>query len=298
MSRLIVASVIAGLLAAWTLTCVAADKPPRTVIEDTYIIAPRTIGEYALVKTVDYAAQGDMMAGVGLRYHDTLMPAMVADLYIYPAGDNESLDHAERTFRDSVKQAAKLGAYSDVRWGTPRDIDAPEHDGNAWHGRAIPMQVHRDGAEFASNTYLFHRGLYNYKLRADVPAQQAGALSPAADAMLRAVLGHLQVVSTGSCGRQMKIVALEAGAAAPEGYTDGVSADGWSLAINEAELKETSDAKPEDSPLVRRMVVAVQRQIEGGCTATPFEPQAGDDATLIKLHYPAGFWQSAPAPQP
>lgn len=287
---LLAASVLATALAA---AASAAEAPPRAVIEDTYVIAPRLANGYQLVETVNYADKGNPAAGVGLRYRDVALP-LRADLFVYPGGESETPEHAESEFRASVAYAQQRGAYSDVRWGKAEDIDLALPDDTHWRGRVISMQLRLDGTQYVSRTYLFHRGVYDYKLRADLPVDLADRLSTESDGLLRAVLGRLQVVSTGSCGRQMEINVLKAGEATPASYVDGVSADGWSLAINESEVKATDGKAATESPLVRRSLIAAQRQIKAGCTVFPFQPQADDDATIVKLHYPAGFWQSTP----
>jgi len=283
---------------ALAASCQAADKLPRPVIEDTYVLAPRSIGEYALIETVNYGDKGELLAGVALRYRDALLPLMTADIYVYPGGGNETLEHAERTFRDSVKSAAEHGIYSDVSWGESQSYELRQRDGSAWQGRMIPMQVHHKLGEAASRTYLFHHGLYDYKLRVDVPASLAANLPAAADALLRSVLPGVQVVSIGSCGKQMGITVLKGNAAIPAGYVDGVTADGFGIAIRETDLNaaaaSSSAAAPENNAVVKLTLLAAQRQIAHGCTSFPFEPQ-GNDVAVLKLHYPADFWQSSPA---
>ncbi|GAB3781542.1 hypothetical protein [Dyella agri] len=293
-----IVAVAASACLALAAPCLAADKPARPVIEDTYIIAPRSVGEYALVETVNYGEKGELLAGAALRYRDKLLPSMAADIYVYPGGDNETLEHAEQTFRDSVKSAATHGIYSDVRWGEPQGYELQQHDGSAWQGRMIPMQVHHQQDEAASRTYLFHHGLYDYKLRVDVPASEAADLPAAADALLRSVLPAVQVVSVGGCGKQMNIDVMTGTAAAPAGYVDGVAPDGFGIAIRETDLNaaaaSSSKAPPEDNAVVKLTLLAAQRQIAHGCTSFPFEPQ-GDNVAVLKLHYPADFWQSGPA---
>ena len=296
MSR--IAAVAALGCLALAAPCQADDKRARPVIEDTYIVAPRSIGEYALIKTVNYGEKGEPLAGAALRYRDTLLPSMTADIYVYPGGDNETLVQAERTFRDSVKSAAAHGIYSDVRWGEAQNYALQQRDGSAWQGRMIPMQVHHQQGEAASRTYLFHHGLYDYKLRVDVPASQAADLPAAADALLRSVLPAMQVVSVGSCGKQMNINVMTGTDAIPANYVDGVTPDGFGIAIRETDLNATTAsstaAAPENNAVVKLTLLAAQRQVAHGCTSFPFEPQ-GDDVTVLKLHYPADFWQSRPA---
>lgn len=287
---LLAATVFASASAA---AATQTEAPPRAVIEDTYVIAPKMANGYQLVETVNYADKGNPEAGVGLRYRDVALP-LRADLFVYASGASETLEHAESEFRAGVAYAQQRGVYSDVRWGKAEDIDLALPDNTDWRGRVISMQLRHDGTDYVSRTYLFHRGVYDYKLRADLPVSLADRLPSESDGLLRAVLGYLQVVSTGSCGRQMEVNVLKAGDAMPSNYVDGVSADGWSLAINESEVETKAGSKAEESPLVRRSLIAAQRQIKAGCTVFPFAPQADDDSTIVKLHYPADFWQSTP----
>ena len=293
----IVAVAATGCLAV-AASCLAADKPARPVIEDTYVIAPRLIGDYLLTGTVNYGDQGDLIAGVGLRYHDALLP-MTADLYVYPGGGNETIEHAERIFRASVKRAVKLGLYSDVRWGETEDYKLQRSDGEVWQGRMIPMQVHHKEGDAASRTYLFHHDLYDYKLRVDVPASLGAQLPAAADGLLRSVLATLQVVSTGSCGKQLTINVLKGTDGMPPGYKDGVSQDGFGIAIREADLQpattRSTGLTASSKSLLGLTLIAARRQIVHGCTSFPYKPPSGN-VTVLKLHYPANFWVAGPNP--
>jgi hypothetical protein len=293
----IAASFALGCLALASV-CRATEQPARPITEDTYIIAPRLIGEYVLIKTVNYGDQGQLLGGVALRYHDGLLPPMTTDIYVYPGGGNETLEHAERTFRDSVKLAAERGIYSDVRWGEPLNYDLQRRDGSTWQGRMIPMQVHLKQGDSVSRTYLFHHDLYNYKLRLDVPTSLSAELPAAADALVRTVLQAVQVVSTGSCGRKLTINVLKDVETMPAGYVDGVTPDGFGIVIREAELHPSPTTSVGEAPdregIARLTLLAAQRQVAQGCTALPYELPSGN-VTVLKLHYPADFWQSGPA---
>jgi hypothetical protein len=292
----IAASFALGCLALASV-CRATEQPARPIIEDTYIIAPRLIGEYVLIKTVNYGDQGELLAGVALRYHGGL-PSMTTDIYVYPGGDSETLEHAEQTFRGSVKLAAERGVYSEVRWGESLNYDLQRRDGSAWQGRMIPMQVHHKQGDSASRTYLFHHGLYNYKLRLDVLASLSAELPAAADALVRTVLPAVQVVSTGSCGRKVTINVLKGLDAMPAGYVDGVTPDGFGIVIREAELHPSPATSvgeaPDSKGIAGLTLLAAQRQVAQGCTALPYEPPGGN-VTALKLHYSADFWRSGPA---
>lgn len=271
----------------------AADKPGRAVIENTWIIAPKLVSGYTLLQTVDYGDMGQLMAGVELRYHDILAPWMTSDMYVYPAGDNQSLDQADEEFRNSVAEASKLGAYSDVRWGITKPFALERRDGSTWNGRVILMKVRRKGGEYASRTYLFHHGIYDYKARIDMPMADAAGSPSEADAIVRAVLPAVQVISTGSCGKTMTVHVLKPGMTESADFVDGVSQDGFNIQIRESDFKAGA-GNAQSNPLTARTLLAVKRQVASGCTSLPFTPPAGTNATVLKLHFPADFWASKP----
>jgi hypothetical protein len=286
-------------LACLSLSVVHAGgkAPPRAPIEDTYIIAPRHSAEYTLTRTENYADKGDFIDGAGLTYRDALSPALNTDIFIYPAGDSASPETLEAGFRASVKAAEARGVYTVTHWGDSTPYVLHQRDGSEWQGRVVPLRMKLERGEFESRAYLFHHGVYAYKVRIDLPVAQAANLPATADALVRALLPSIQVVSTGSCAKQMSIDVLKATDALPAGYADGVSADGFGIALRETDLaavKAGSTATPENNPVVRLTLLAARRQVAHGCTSFPFEPR-GDDVAVLKLHYPAGFWQSGPA---
>ncbi len=269
----------------------ATEKPKRAVIEDTWIVAPKQLPGYALAGTVNYSEQGQLTAGVAMRYRDALAPQMTTDIYVYPAGDDQSLDRAEREFRDSVALAAKLGAYADVRWRSTESFALKQGDGHTWTGRLITMEVrHKDG-DSASRTYLFHHGIYDYKARIDMPMAAAAGFPAEADALVRAVLPAVQVVSTGSCGKTMTVHVLKPGMPESAGFVDGVSPDGFDIQIRASDFSAGA-ADAQSGPLVARTLLAAKRQVASGCTALPFTPPASANVVVLKLHFPADFWAS------
>ncbi len=290
-----------GMIAAclMALSARASDKPPRAVIEYTYISSPQRVGDYALTKTVNYSDEGNVMAGVGFRYRDPMLPAMTTDIYVYPAGESESIEHAEKNFRATVAMAAQAGAYSDVVWGESVSFQLARPDASAWAGQAINMHMREKDHDVASRTYLFHQGLYDYKVRLDVPAALATELPPAADALVRAVLPRISVVSVGSCGKKETATVLDDGAPMPSGYIDGVSPDGFRIAFQKAELRRPAPAGSPgkavlDSLVERRTALARQHQIASGCTSSPYQPD-GRNMGVLTLHFPADFWATGPA---
>lgn len=277
----------------------AGDKAkPRAPIEDTYVIAPKHSAEYTLTRTENYGEKGDFIDGVGLTYHDALSPALNTDIYIYPVGDNATPETLETGFRASVKAAEARGIYTITHWGDSTPYVLHQHDGSEWQGHIVSLRMKLERGEFESRAYLFHHGVYAYKVRIDLPVAQATDLPATADALVRALLPSIQTVSVGGCDKQMSITVLKGTDAIPANYADGVTADGFGIAIREADLNTTAasstTAAPEDNAIVKLTLLAAQRQVAYGCTSFPFEPQ-GDDVAVLKLHYPAGFWQSGPA---
>lgn len=291
-----------GLLAVCAIgaSCLAwaADPPPRAVIEDTWITAPRILSGYTLREVTNFGEKGEPLGGVGLRYRDALLP-MKADLFIYPVSERQTLDQAEEEFRAGVALATERGLYSDVRWNQDAAYDLPRTDGSIWHGRVLSMQLKLKDGESSSRTYLFHHGLYNYKLRLDIGTQIADELPRAGDAMVRTLLPAVQVVSVGSCGRTLEIHVLDDDNAMPQDFVDGVAPDGYGIALRQSDLDRASAtpaADVNDSPVVALTLLAAQRQIAAGCTSFPYEPPQDAALTSTRLHFPAGFWASGAEP--
>jgi len=271
----------------------AKDRPP---IEDTYIIAPKQSAAYTLTRAENYSQQGGkLLDGVGLTFRDALSPALNTDIFIYPVGGDATLDSLEASFRAGVKYAEERGMYTITQWGDAQPYQLRRPDGSEWDGRIVPLRMKLKTTEVQSRAYLFHRGTYAYKVRIDLPLDQATDLQAAADALVRAVLPSIQVVSVGGCGRDMTINILQKGEAMPADLVDGVSPDGFYVAMPEEELESkdvVADMKA-GKGLVGRMLVANQHQVAYGCTSSDYTPPAdSDEQAVLKLHYPAEFWKT------
>ncbi len=293
---------VAAGFALACLSIIAVDAKekdkPRAPVEDTYIVAPRHSAEYALTRTVNYADQGEIMGGVGLTFRDALSPALNTDIFIYPVGDSATPDVLEAQFRAGVKYAQERGIYTITRWGDTEPYTLRARDGTDWPGRIVPLRVKVKDREIESRAYLFRHGIYAYKVRIDLPTDQAADLPATADALVRALLPLIQVVSVGGCGRDMTIHIIKKGEPMPGGFVDGASPDGFDVAVPEEEL-ETKDVvadMKEGKGLAGRMLVANQHQVTYGCTASDYEPPVeSDDVAVLKLHYPADFWKAGKA---
>lgn len=285
-----------ALVCLLVLTAHAKDKDkPRPPVEDTYIIVPKHSAAYTLTRTVNYADQGQVLEGVGLTFRDALSPALNTDVFIYPVGGDVSLDTLESRFRASVQYAQERGLYTITHWGDAEPYELRARDRSTWQGRIVPLRMKLKKGEAESRAYLFHHGIYAYKVRIDLPADQAADLPATADALVRALLPSIQVVSVGSCGRDMTVNILKKGTPMPEGLVDGVSPDGFYVAIPEDELdsKDIQADLEAGKGLAGRMLVASQHQVAYGCTTSDYQPPAdAEDQAVLKLHYPADFWKT------
>jgi hypothetical protein len=112
------------------------------------------------------------------------------------------------------------------------------------------------------------------------------------------VLPAVQVVSVGSCGRKSVIDVLKSTDSIPSSFVDGVTSDGFGIAIRESELNAAPAASAtgnvSSTSLVGLTLLAAQRQIANGCTQFNYDPPT-DNMVVLKLHYPADFWHSGPA---
>jgi len=278
----------------------AEAKAKRAPVEDTYILVPKHSAEYTLTRSANYGDGNQPAAGVGLSFHDALSPALNTDIFIYPVGGGATVALLEEQFRAGVKYAEQQSLYTVTQWGQATDYTLRQHDGSDWQGRIVPLRMKLKDSEVDSRAYLFHHGIYAYKVRIDLPVGQAADLPAAADALVRALLPSIQVVSVGSCGKEMTINMHKKGEPDPPGYTDGISADGFSIWLGEDELETNGKDVVADlqagKGMLGRMRVAGERQIAYGCTSTQYAPPAAsDELAVLKLHYPADFWTLSPA---
>lgn len=290
------------IAAGFALACLsvfaahAKDKDQsRAPVTDTYIIAPRQAAEYTLARTVNYADKGEILAGIALTFRDALSPELNTDIFIYPVGEDATLDSLETQFRASAKYAQDHGVYTVTHWGDTEPYTLRARNGIDWPGRIVPLRTKVKDREVESRAYLFHHGIYAYKVRIDIPLDQAADLPATADALVRALLPSIQVVSVGSCGREMTVNVFKKGMAMPEGLVDGVSPDGFYVAMPEEELESKdvmADVK-EGKGLAGRLQIANQRQVACGCTIYGYKPPADtDEQAVLTLHYPPHFWES------
>lgn len=287
---------------ASTLACASAhaDQPPahpRPVIENTYVSVPHDIGSYALRGSTNYADKGDPRAGIGMKWTDRNDPALNADLFVYPIGESATDDDMVREFRDGIDQVQRAGLFQRVSWGESETRTVMHADGTPWRGRVLSMTaVLKSGHAVISRTYLFHEGLYAYKLRADLPIERASDLPADANAMAGELLGAVRVVSVGSCGQQLQVRIIKdtdpapATSVADTGAGDPVSADGFAVTIRQSQLESGPKSALQSPAAAKLLEQAAARQVAHGCTALPYDPPA--DMTTLTIHYPADFWRA------
>jgi hypothetical protein len=299
------------IAASFVLACLplcavhAQDNPgakPRVPIEDTYIIVPKYTSEYTLTRSVNHGDEGQLAGGVALTFSDSVAPSLSTDVMIYPIGGSASVATMEAKFRADVSIAEDKGAYTVTQWRESTDYALRRRDGSSWTGRVMSLRMKTEHGEVDSHTYLFHHGIYAYMVRIDMPAGQAGGdLVTVEDTLLRTLMASIQVVSVGSCGRQMSISMRPPGMPVPAGYTDGISPDGFSISVGQEDVEANGREVVADLQSGRgmfgRMRLAAARQIANGCTSTPYAPPAAsDELAVLRLHFPADYWQLTPVP--
>lgn len=278
-----------------------------TVVEDTYIVAPRRVGLLALAQVHNYqdhataqsTPHGDgqqqlarLLSGVQFRYAEVGRPQVFADLYVYPArGGNagRQLRQEMDRFRAAMRLSVRAGLYS--RFVPGRQRTASLHEGDAdWPGLMLPMTVQRDGRMLASRTYLFLHHLYFYKLRIDAPPGDPAGFDRRAARFLRNVVAPVETVSTGSCGYRMQLRVTVPGQPAPAGFSQGVSADGTAMLLSEHAARHAPAAYART--LAAQEHIAALRQARRGCVALGYAPpRSSPDRVVVHLHYPPGLFR-------
>jgi hypothetical protein len=277
---------------------VAADGTPRGVIEDSYVVAAKRLPGASLDQLRNYADDGDLAAGVSLRYRIDKAPWIVADLFVYPAGEgpvDAMLERASKEFLESVDYAQAKGAYSNIWQGSQEPYGIALAGGGSLPGRFLPMTFDSGEDMLASRTYLFYRKLYFYKVRMTTNVEAVESLSDLADGFTRDVVNGVDVVSTGTCGRKFEVEVLPHDQSPPAGYDEGVSADGFHLLMRlpGPEAHEAAYGLQ----LSQRLELAGKRQRALGCTSLDFTPPVEDaDRAVARLHFGRGDWGAAPRP--
>jgi hypothetical protein len=300
-----------GLLVVLALaggSVLAAEPPPphpslltsgkkhQAVIDDSYIIAAKRLPGASLERIKNYADDGDLAAGVSVRYRIDKAPWIVADLFVYPAGEGPAdamLALETKDFRDSVVYAESKGIYTNVWRGSEAPYSIPLADGGTLQGRFLPMAFDSENEMLASRTYLFYRKLYFYKVRMTTGAQAVESLSELADGFTRDVVNGVDVISTGTCGRQLEIEALPHDQSPPSGYDNDVSEDGYRVLMR-LPGPNTGNALY-GLQLSQRLELAAKRQRARGCTSLDFPPPVENERqAVVRLHFGPEDWGATP----
>jgi hypothetical protein len=268
----------------------------RGVVDDTWIIAPKRLPASTLTAVKNYADEGDIAAGVSLRYRIDHAEWIIADVFIYPAGEGDSakmLHQATEDFRESVAYAERQEIYRNVWWGDESPYTASLAGGKKLEGRFLPIVFDAQQDMLTSRTYLFYRKLYYVKIRLTTTVDAVDSLAEKADAFITGLLDGVEIVSAGTCGRTMDVVALQPGESLPGDLPDGVSADGFRMA-----LKLTRAGTPAyGAQMAKAMALASKRQLAGGCTTLDYHPPLEDgNRTVLHLSFTPEDWGSTAKP--
>ncbi|APG03272.1 hypothetical protein BJI69_04675 [Luteibacter rhizovicinus DSM 16549] len=268
----------------------------RGVVDDTWIIAPKRLSDATLSAVKNYADEGDIAAGVSLRYRIDHAEWIIADVFIYPAGQGDNtkmLRQATDDFRESVAYAERQEIYRNVWWGDEGAYTASLSGGKKIEGRFLPIVFDAQQDMLTSRTYVFYRKLYFVKIRLTTTVDAVDSLAENADPFISGLLDGVEVISAGSCGRQMDIVAIQPGESLPGDLPDGVSADGYRMA-----LKLTKAGTPAyGAQMAKAMALASKRQIASGCTTLDYHPPLEDGSrTVLHLSFTPGDWGSSAKP--
>lgn len=266
----------------------------RGVVDDTWIVAPKRLPGATLAAVKNYADEGDIAAGVSLRYHLDNADWIIADVFIYPAGEGDPstmLKQATEDFRESVAYAERQQIYRNVWRGDEAPYVASLGGGRKLEGRFLPIVFDAQQDMLTSRAYLFYRRLYFVKIRLSTTVEAVDSLAERADRFIGSLLGAVDIVSVGGCGRKMEIVALSPGQDAPADLIGGVSADGFRIGVKVSK----AGAAGYGAQMSKAMALATRRQLASGCTSLDYTPP-GDDATHAVLHLSFGpnDWGAGP----
>jgi hypothetical protein len=224
--------------------------PHRGVVDDTWIVAPKRVPNASLSAMKNYADEGDIAAGVSLRYHMDDADWIIADVFIYPAGEGDGtkmLQRAAEDFRESVAYAERQQIYRNVWWGDESAYTATLSGNKKLEGRFLPIVFDSQQDMLTSRAYLFYRKLYFVKIRLTTTVEAVDSLAERADRFVSSLLDGLEIASVGTCGHK-------------------------------------PDALPASSPATPAATAAeMKRQLVTGCTSLDYRPPA-ENASRAVLH--------------
>ncbi|HXO99564.1 MAG TPA: hypothetical protein VN813_03630 [Luteibacter sp.] len=298
--------VLIGLTAGMAVSAQEAPASPpfalpearshRGVVDDTWIIAPKRLADATLAAVKNYADEGDIAAGVSLHYRIDNADWIVADVFIYPAGEGDPatlLRRAADDFRESVAFAERQEIYRNVWWGDESAYTASLAGGKKLEGRFLPIVFDAQQDMLTSRAYLFYRKLYFVKIRLSTTVDAVDSLSEHADRFIASLLDGVDIVSEGSCGRKMDVMVMSSAQSAPADLKDGVSADGYRILLKAKRAGTTEYAVQ----MAKAMALATKRQLATGCTALDYNPPLEDDTrAVLHLSFGPDDWGASPKP--
>jgi hypothetical protein len=201
------------------------------------------------------------------------------------------LKQAADDFRESVAFAERQQIYRNVWWGDEAGYTANLSGGKKLEGRFLPIVFDAQQDMLTSRAYLFYRKLYFVKIRLSTTVEAVDSMAEKADRFIGGLLDGVDIVSVGGCGRKMEIMALTAGQPAPDDFTDGVSPDGFRVAVKVGKAGGASYT----TQMTRAMAIAARRQLATGCTTLDYKAPA-EDASHAVLHLSFGpdDWGATP----
>ncbi|WP_072323789.1 hypothetical protein [Luteibacter sp. UNCMF366Tsu5.1] len=266
----------------------------RGVVDDTWIVAPKRLPGATLAGVKNYADEGDIAAGVSLRYRIDNAQWIIADVFIYPAGEGDSaamLRRAAEDFRESVAYAERQQIYRNVWWGDESAYTATLPGGRTVEGRVLPIVFDAQQDMLASRAYLFYRKLYFVKIRLSTTVDAVESLADDADSFIANLLGGVDIVSVGTCGRRMDLVMVPPGQTPPPDLKDGASSDGYRVLLRGGKPGTPAYA----AQLAKTMTLAAKRQRASGCTLLDYHPPLEDDTrAVLHLSFGPEDWGTSP----
>ncbi|MDO5610963.1 MAG: hypothetical protein Q4G62_09390 [Pseudomonadota bacterium] len=208
----------------------AEPNPPRGLIEQSWLIAPRSVGAFRLIEhSYDPAHKA---AGAMFRYQALPEPDTIVDVFVYPAGQGTQatlLEAGMRDFRRSLKDAERAGYFDNVKIGDDSrfalDPAAPAYakpakrrarqDADAVIQSALAeqqlvgqrmlmtMQTGQSRQAIRSAGYLFYKNMYFYKVRISIPEvrMDASTFAETSDHAARSLVNGIDVLNVGDCSK-------------------------------------------------------------------------------------------------
>lgn len=242
-----VSGCLLSCLLALPLSAVAGTDPApavaseRAYVETSYLIAPRMVGDFALVET-RYDPQ-NKYSGPQFRYVAAAHPEVRIDVFVYPAGRmpaEQAITMGMRAFRADLDGTLSAGSYTQLRIhedtsfdlrlpGTAPSMATDPDDPYASLileatsaaagpvGRRLRMSIQLPpDIPMYSVGYLFYRQLYFFKVRASVAQHHIDDtvnFTALADHAVRTLLPAIEAAHLGDCASSTINLSADATAA-------------------------------------------------------------------------------------